>query len=185
MTQKRTRKWNNNGGYVANTPEQVVKNLGRGEDGTFSVEDKPQAYSHFPYLASKCRFLICDLQGVLNTRIEPPAFELTDPAIHYSNMTSRKDFGRTDQGEHGIEDFLATHTCSNFCSMILDHWVEDPLDRDLIQYEDALCSRENNATSILARPDKKDSQLGASSVLSTPDNRTDEPAGPEKTIRFG
>ncbi|KAL7535660.1 hypothetical protein ACHAWF_005226 [Thalassiosira exigua] len=120
------KKWNNNCGFVAKAHEQDQK-LSTSQDCTFAVEDIPQAYSHFTYLASKRKFLVCDLQGVLNTESKPPVFDLTDPAIHYSKMTKRKDFGRTDRGEHGIEDFLETHTCSKLCSMLLDRWIVNPL----------------------------------------------------------
>lgn len=49
-------------------------------------------------------------------------------------MTSRKNFGRTDRGEHGIQDFLATHTCSNLCHMLLKCWLDD---NEIIQCEEA------------------------------------------------
>ena len=40
------------------------------------------------------------------TKGTPPVFELTDPAIHYTQQTDRTDFGRTDLGENGIEHFF-------------------------------------------------------------------------------
>jgi len=132
------KKFNNNDGYVLSSSGKNANELGNNPDTSFSIDDIPQAYSHFTYLASKRKFLVCDLQGVLNTDVEPPIFELTDPAIHYSKMTSRKDFGRTDRGEHGIQDFLETHECSNLCHMLLKCWIDDPLDSDILQYEEAL-----------------------------------------------
>lgn len=184
------KKWNNNDGYVdgMSTDEyQTMKTGGRtpfkpdrqgksaNADCSFCVEDIPQAYSHFTYLASNREFLICDLQGVLNTAVRPSVFELTDPAAHYSKMTNRKDYGRTDRGEQGIEDFFKTHTCSNLCRMLLKRWIDDPLDNDIIQYEDILDKEEQApigqvTTGILTRPSGKCAE---------------NPSGPKKYVRFG
>ena len=76
--------------------------------------------------------------------VQPPVFELTDPAAHYSEMTNRKDYGRTDRGEEGIQDFLKTHKCSNLCHMLLHRWIAKPLDNDIIQYHDALDNKERS-----------------------------------------
>lgn len=48
----------------------------------FSVEDIPQAFSCFSHKYSKRKYLVCDLQGVLDQTRSPPCFELTDPVIH-------------------------------------------------------------------------------------------------------
>eukprot|EP00970_Alexandrium_tamarense_P013794 scaffold3686_cov193-Alexandrium_tamarense.AAC.22 len=126
------RKWNTNAGHVHH------RGASSGDVATpssFAVEDIPQAYSHYTYLASKRKFLVCDLQGVLNTSSSPPVFELTDPAIHYKEQTHRINFGRTDLGEEGIQKFLLTHKCSELCRMICKRWLDKPLEADYIQYE--------------------------------------------------
>ena len=165
------KKWNNNDGYVAEGRDQMLDK--ETQDSAFSVEDIPQAYSHFTYLASKRRFLICDLQGVLNTDVHPPVFELTDPAAHYSEMTNRKDYGRTDRGEQGIQDFFKTHKCSRLCHMLLHRWVDEPLDNDIIQYHNALDEKEPTLSSVVESGD----------VLMQQDD--DEKPKPEKSVRFG
>ena len=163
------KKWNNDAGHVAVSSQEEDQQLGEGPDGMFAIEDIPQAYSHFTYLASRRRFLVCDLQGVLNTDEKPPVFELTDPAIHYTKMTSRKYFGWTDMGEHGIEDFLETHTCSNLCRMLLKRWVNDPIGNDIIQYEEALTNKD---------------QLHTKSILVKTDDNNVDPLGPKKSVCF-
>lgn len=133
-------KWNTNGGYVRTGTAYsgtAMSFSSRNGDFHFSLEDIPQAYSHFTYNASGRRFLVCDLQGVLDTNRQPPVFELTDPAIHYKNRTDRIDFGRTDLGEKGIEQFFQTHVCSDLCRMVCRQWICGDED-DIIQYENIL-----------------------------------------------
>lgn len=165
------KKWNNNDGYVDDDDDGGHQIFSAGQDCTFSIEDIPHAYSHFTYLASNRRFLICDLQGVLNTDVKPPVFELTDPAAHYSEMTNRKDYGRTDRGEQGIRDFFKTHKCSGLCHMLLHRWIEKPLDNDIIQYHDALDTKESALKSVEETNNTKE---GA-----------DENPKPKKSVRFG
>jgi len=183
------KKWNNNDGYVDGMSldeYHTMKTEGRAPskpvchgksahaECKFSIEDVPQAYSHFTYLASGRKFLVCDLQGVLDTSIWPPVFELTDPAIHYSEMTNRKDYGRTDRGEQGIQDFLKTHTCSNLCHMLLKCWINDPLDNEVIHYEDIL-NKQGQVPSLQAK----------TGTLARPNNDGIECPGPKKSVRFG
>ncbi|KAL7525196.1 hypothetical protein ACHAWF_001247 [Thalassiosira exigua] len=130
-------KWNTNAGYVKGSPTSTATQMLEIGDGLcFSIEDVPQAYSHFTYLASGRNFLVCDLQGVLNTKSSPPVFELTDPAIHYKKLTKRIDFGRTDRGEAGIQDFLLSHKCSPLCRMICREWLHDPIENEVVQCRD-------------------------------------------------
>ena len=73
-------KWNTNGGYVrteTSYPGTAMSFSGQNGDYHFSLEDIPQAFSHFTHNASGMNFLVCDLQGVLNTKETPPVFELT------------------------------------------------------------------------------------------------------------
>ena len=89
----------------------------------FSVEDIPQAFSCFSYKYSKHKYLVCDLQGVLDQTRSPPCFELTDPVIHYKSKKGRKNvFGRTDRGEEGMNKFFATHKCSELCEALGKVW---------------------------------------------------------------
>lgn len=74
-----------------------------------------QAFSHFTYLFTNRKVLVCDLQGVLNTESTPPMFELSDPAIHSRSAKGRHKFGNTDKGQKGITSFFKTHKCSNIC----------------------------------------------------------------------
>eukprot|EP01035_Chromulina_nebulosa_P019632 gene19632-25543_t len=61
--------------------------------------DIPQAFSHYSYTWSKRKLLICDLQGVYNSKENPPEFLFTDPCIHYNSDSGRKYVhGKTDKG---------------------------------------------------------------------------------------
>ena len=82
---------------------------------TFKHEDIPQAFSHFTYRHSQRKALVCDLQGVLNTSVRPPIFELTDPVIHSRKKGS---YGRTDAGEKGWNKFFCTHDCNELCRQL-------------------------------------------------------------------
>ncbi len=142
-------KWNTNGGYVRTGTTQSFS--AQNGDYHFSLEDIPQAYSHFTYTASGRRFLVCDLQGVLDTKQQPPVFDFTDPAIHYKKRTDRIDFGRTDLGENGIEQFFQTHVCSDLCRMVCRQWVDG--EDEIIQYESI---REGVSTSMKSDGQEKE-----------------------------
>ena len=89
------------------------------KDYDFNIEDVPQAFSCFSYKYSRRKCIVCDLQGIYNHSRNPPAFELTDPVIHYKSSRQRNHvYGRTDKGEDGIHDFFKTHVCSNLCNII-------------------------------------------------------------------
>lgn len=82
-------------------------------------EEVPQAFTHFTYMWSKRNKIICDLQGVLDTSQNPPVFEFTDPAIHHKSKSGQKsEFGRTDRGHDGIDDFFISHKCNNVCKAL-------------------------------------------------------------------
>ena len=90
-------------------------------DFTFEPGDIPQAFSHFSYLHSGRKQLVCDLQGVLSLggHASPPLFELTDPVIHYTSTSGRKNvYGRTDRGGLGRQQFFATHKCNAVCKAL-------------------------------------------------------------------
>jgi hypothetical protein len=91
----------------------------------FTVADIPQAFSCFSYSQSNRRYLVCDLPGVLDESSDTPCFELTDPVIHYRSSSGRKNrFGRTDQGQKGIESCYKTHKCSDLCKALETTWIE-------------------------------------------------------------
>mmetsp|Transcript_8703 Transcript_8703/g.18025 ORF Transcript_8703/g.18025 Transcript_8703/m.18025 type:complete len:695 (+) Transcript_8703:188-2272(+) len=137
------KKWNSNAGYVRNkTSDLECKPPFRFKepDISFTIQDIPQAFSHYTYLASRRKFLVCDLQGVLDEKSYYPKFELTDPAIHYKKKTTRIDFGRTDRGEEGIQDFLNNHTCSDLCRFVSRRWIVDPMEKNIVICRDVLSS---------------------------------------------
>eukprot|EP00730_Choanoeca_flexa_P007342 TRINITY_DN12316_c0_g2_i1.p1 TRINITY_DN12316_c0_g2~~TRINITY_DN12316_c0_g2_i1.p1 ORF type:complete len:801 (+),score=186.42 TRINITY_DN12316_c0_g2_i1:149-2551(+) len=105
------RKWNNNAGKVYENSNKLPSiSLHNGE--TMSLDDVPQAFSHFTYAATGFE-LVCDLQGVWNA---VDGFELTDPVIHNASHGSDHDHDRrTDKKGQGIEDFKRTHQCSPLC----------------------------------------------------------------------
>lgn len=91
----------------------------------FTVADIPQAFSCFSYSQSNRRYLVCDLQGVLDESSDTPCFELTDPVIHCRSVSGRKNvFGRTDRDQKGIDSFYKTHKCSDLCEALEKTWLE-------------------------------------------------------------
>ena len=95
----------------------------------FTIAGIPQAFSCFSYHHSGKRFLVCDLQGVLDVNSSPPCFELTDPVIHDRSMTGRRGvFGRTDRGLKGIDNFYETHQCTELCRALMKEWINPKLD---------------------------------------------------------
>ena len=156
----RYKKFNSNDGFVDGMSREEYEDMRNGaqkrktvtitQDCSFTPDDIPQAFSHFSFMFSKRKFLICDLQGVLSTDMDEPLFELTDPVIHYSEMTNRADYGRTHRGQQGIDDFFRSHKCSNLCHMLHRRWISDPLENDTIHhdYEPIIESCSETAPSI-------------------------------------
>ena len=149
LDQARYKKWNDNCGGVdgqakgaVQTPDVALNRIMEEEEEEEGEDDEegeiepsykikecdiPQAFSHFTYRYSRRKSLVCDLQGVLSpaTRSSPPAFEFTDPVIHYKSSTGRKHvFGRTDRGKKGMSDFFQTHDCGELCRMLNRRWVK-------------------------------------------------------------
>lgn len=78
-----------------------------------------QAFTHFTYRYTKKKVMACDLQGVYNTDVSPPTFELTDPVLHYASARGRRMvYGRTDKGESGMKNFFRTHRCTKICKFL-------------------------------------------------------------------
>lgn len=82
------------------------------------VSDYLQAFTHFTYLFTNKKVMVCDLQGVFNDDMVPPTFELTDPAIHYRSSRREMVFGRTDKGRKGMDLFFHTHKCTPICKSL-------------------------------------------------------------------
>ena len=188
LDHKKYKKWNNNDGFVdkSDSNESGRKKTQSGKDSSgmisFSHEDIPQAFSHFTYLASNRTYLVCDLQGVKNMQTKPPVFELTDPAIHYSEITGRKDYGRTDRGQQGIDDFFHTHKCSSLCHSLLKKWIENPLGKEVIDYKEVsnTISLNNKMPSTKAK--------GGGSILKRGNTKNEQKPNVQsvkKTVRFG
>ena len=88
----------------------------------FSPAQVAQAFSHFSFLHSNRKRLVCDLQGVFDK--DKNLLQFSDPVIHYYNpqhTDRRRVHGRTDRGRDGITDFLDTHSCEeqgNLCQLV-------------------------------------------------------------------
>eukprot|EP01135_Chromosphaera_perkinsii_P005600 Nk52_evm14s355 gene=Nk52_evmTU14s355 len=67
----------------------------------------PQAFSHFTYVRSKGRLLVCDIQGVGDL--------YTDPQIHTING---EGLGEGNLGAVGISLFFNTHKCNGICRLL-------------------------------------------------------------------
>ena len=151
---------------------------------SFSHEDIPQAFSHFTYLASNRKFLVCDLQGVKNMKTRPPVFELTDPAIHYSEITNRKDYGRTDRGQQGVDNFFNTHKCSGLCHSLLKKWIENPLEDKVIDYKEVADTISLHDEMPSTKTNKGDEKDGA--ILKRGNTKNESSVHfVKKTVRFG
>lgn len=87
----------------------------------FTASEVAQAFSHFSYLATGRKRLICDLQGIFDEASNTLKF--TDPVIHYYNYR-RQDrenvHGRTDRGRKGMAMFFETHEdcCGHLCRLV-------------------------------------------------------------------
>jgi Alpha-kinase family len=91
----------------------------RAESREIQPSDYLHAFTHFTTRYTNGQVLVCDLQGVFNTEMTPPTFELTDPAIHYKSTKGRRMvYGRTDKGAAGMKAFFHTHKCTKICKFL-------------------------------------------------------------------
>ena len=74
----------------------------------------PQAFSHYSFVASEYKFLICDLQGTWN---HADGYRLTDPVLHTYEGKQHAN-GGTDKGTKGICRFFETHRCGPLCKKL-------------------------------------------------------------------
>ena len=92
----------------------------------FTPSQVAQSFSHFTHWLTNGMHLVCDLQGIYDE--ERNILQLSDPVIHsntnrthrlfdqqvYSDANRRRNqFGRTDRGDRGIDDFFMTHCCDD------------------------------------------------------------------------
>ena len=92
-------KFNSNFNYILDADKH---------DGDQIHNDTCQAFSHYTWVKSEKKLVICDLQGV-KTHFK---VVLTDPAIHYTNILCH---GSTNLGEKGILKFFQVHKCNKIC----------------------------------------------------------------------
>lgn len=112
-------KYSTNNGYVN---EEEVRNSSTIilSGGEMLLTDFLHAFSHWTYVHTETKLLLCDLQGVLDQEGRRPRFMLTDPAICSNKQVSknRRPYGRTDIGLKGIRSFNKHHKCNNVCKCL-------------------------------------------------------------------
>lgn len=80
-----------------------------------TVDDVPQAFTHWTFTASQQTRMVCDIQGFYALG----RFVLVDPAIHSAGPDRPPGgYGRTDRGQKGMADFLGTHECNSLCAAL-------------------------------------------------------------------
>ena len=91
-------KYNTNGGWVTSIADEYSATL--------------QAFSHYSWVKSNKKLVVCDLQGVTKSN----KIYLTDPAVHcidYMILQYKK--GGNNLGLPGIQKFFRTHICNRVC----------------------------------------------------------------------
>jgi len=108
-------KYNSNAGYVRRPP--ASESTLQLAIGTVYMSDFLQAFSHWVYVHTDHRLLVCDLQGRLNEEARHPKFDLTDPCIcsKGGGRHGRKDYGATNLGARGFRAFIQSHCCNDVC----------------------------------------------------------------------
>ncbi|GFH44195.1 hypothetical protein CTEN210_00669 [Chaetoceros tenuissimus] len=81
--------------------------------GEVAIADFLHAFSHWVFYSTREKMIVCDLQGILDMEGYSPVFRLTDPAIN--TKTRKHQFGRTDIGLPGIQNFCRKHRCNKVC----------------------------------------------------------------------
>lgn len=85
-------------------------NTGWVRDSSRTYNKVVQALSHFSYIWSSGRFVLCDLQGGVK---DDKTIVLTDPVI---TSTKALSYGCTDLGKDHINMFFKGHECSELCA---------------------------------------------------------------------
>jgi len=112
-------KYNGNNGFVHEKVEISATTVDL-KCGEVRLTDFIQAFSHWTYVESDHKVLLCDLQGVLNQEGRRPKFELTDPAICTNTTITERSwrYGTTDIGVKGIRSFFRAHKCNLVCKCL-------------------------------------------------------------------
>lgn len=108
---KASQRWYTMEKYMEGEYEKFNNNTGWVSHYRDPVSDTVQAFSHYTWVKSGKKLVICDLQG---WRTEGGLF-LTDPAIHSEEYLR---YGRTNLGPKGITRFFQTHNCNDICGMM-------------------------------------------------------------------
>ena len=115
-----------------------------------------QAFSHFTYMETNGELLICDLQGVKDEN----QYSLTDPSVH----SVTQEYGNTDCGREGMDNFFRQHKCDSYCSKLRlqnrdSSKSEVAEDRVTSQNRIELSNRNNDNTMLFhGLPDRKKCQ---------------------------
>ena len=109
-------KYNGNNGFLNKDADENASNISL-NCGVALFTDFLQAFSHWTYVRTDQKLILCDLQGVLNQEGRRPRFQLTDPVICSNKRKSkiRRPYGRTDLGLRGIRSFTKNHKCNIVC----------------------------------------------------------------------
>jgi len=113
----------------SNQPLDLTQDL---EENIFGTQDEvAQGFSHFTFVQSERRMLICDLQGVYDS--ENTFFRFTDPVIHYHDVKKdeqRGHYGRTDMGQKGINNFFKSHRCNCLCDKVTKGFITPSISKN-------------------------------------------------------
>ena len=80
--------------------------------------DIPQAFTHWTYVFTNRKSMVCDLQGELTIVDHKPIFKFTDPCIHNMKHCGGKKYGRTNMGHKGSQSFFKSHKCNAMCEIL-------------------------------------------------------------------
>merc|ERR1719502_2020314 len=107
-----------------------------------------QALSHFSYHHTNGKYLLCDLQGGRYDGY----YVLTDPVIHSKD----KEFGGTDLGQDGIDNFMAHHKCGRFCN---PNWKVPPAKKLIPIFEAVAGTTFGEGTALFTDEERKNLEI--------------------------
>lgn len=125
-----------------------------------------QALSHFTYHISNGAYLVCDIQGGIDSK----AVILTDPAI----LPTKKEFGPLDLGPKGISSFSGQHKCNRFCQQT---WRKPHDCTQYLQPYEGTSMMSGEATMAPPPPRFSNHVRGVHASLSTSSNHRSTAAG--------
>ena len=104
-------RWSTIEEYVEGTYQKFNNNTGWVSFETDPISAAMQAFSHYTWVKSEKKLLICDIQGCKREG----GILLTDPSIHSKEYWR---FGKTNLGPPGIRKFFEMHECNEICSKL-------------------------------------------------------------------